>query len=196
MITFSQFNTGVENLDGQARAVRGVVGAGLIAFVMTTPDAPLGWYAVLPLLAIVPIFSAISGWDPLKHLLRHAGFSRRALNLSASVRWLLGAVGVAMIGSVYVAAYLDITLGLLTVLPILGIYPVFAAIAGMDPITALYNLDWDWLDRERTEPQSTQRKAQPSTFNVIHGTRTRATGEEQKQGSQKQRSHKKRSKAA
>ena len=190
MTTFSQFNTGVENLDGQARTVRGVVGAGLIAFVMTTPDAPLGWYAVLPLLAILPIFSAITGWDPLKYLLRHAGFSRRALNLSAAVRWLLGAVGVAMIGSVYVAAYLDITLGLLTVLPILGIYPVFAAIAGMDPITALYNLDRDWLDREWTEPQTAERQAQPSTFNVIHGTRTGVTDEDQKQGSQKQGSQK------
>ena len=186
MISFSQFDTGVENLDGQARIVRGVVGIGLIAFVMTTPDAPLGWYAVLPLLAIVPIFSAITGWDLLKHLLRHAGFSRRALNLSAAVRWMLGAVGVAMIGSVYAAAYLDITLGLLTVLPILGIYPVFAAIAGMDPITALYNLDRDWLNGERTEPQTAQRAIQPSTFNVIHGSRTKATGEEQKQDSQKQ----------
>ena len=139
MTNLTTLNTGAENVDKDSRLVRGLLGAGLIAFVMTTPEAPLGWYAILPLLAILPIFTAITGWDPVKAFFQHSIISRHALHISRPVRWLVGAVGVAMIGSVYVASYIGSSLGLLAVLPILGIYPVFAAIAGMDPITALYN---------------------------------------------------------
>jgi hypothetical protein len=168
-------NTGVENLDKHSRALRLLIGAGLIAFVMTTPQAPLGWYAVLPLLAIFPIFTAIIGWDPLKALFLHSGFSRRALNFSRPVRWVVGATGVALIGSVYVAAYLGVSLGLLMVLPIVGIYPLFAAIAGMDPVTALYNLDREWI-----ATQDTDDARQAAAFDVIHGSKISTAEQEHK----------------
>lgn len=163
-LTISQ--TGVENLDKNSRAVRLAIGAGLIAFVMTTPQAPLGWYAVLPLLAVFPVFTAIVGWDPLKAFFQHSAVSRRALNFSRPVRWALGTLGVVLIGSVYVASYLDVSLGAWMVLPIVAIYPVFAAIAGMDPVTALYNLDRPWEEIE--EGGETQ---QASAFGVIHGSK-------------------------
>ncbi|WP_455212527.1 YgaP family membrane protein [Kaarinaea lacus] len=165
--------TGVENLDKHSRVARGLLGAGLIAFVMTTPEAPLGWYAILPLIAILPIFSAITGWDPVKAFFRHSRINRWALHFSRPLRLLVGAVGVAMIGSVYVASYMGASLGLLTILPILGIYPVFAAIAGMDPITALYNLDRDWVESEEVGQET-----QSIEFSVIKGRQTTDTEQE------------------
>jgi hypothetical protein len=168
--------TGVENLDKYSRAMRALIGAGLVAYVMITPQAPLGWYAVLPLLAVYPLFTAITAWDPIKALFRHSSFSRRALHFSRSVRFVVGAVGVALIGSVYVAAYLGVSLGAWAVLPILGIYPMFAAIAGMDPITALYNLDRDWI-----EPQQASVKPQSATFGVIKGSKSTVSEQEDKQ---------------
>jgi hypothetical protein len=173
MISVTISKTGVENLGMQSRAARLLIGAGFIAFVMTTPQAPLGWYAVLPLLAVFPIFTAIIGWDPLKAFFQHASVTRRALNFSRPARWIVGATGVALIGTVYVAAYLDISLGLLMVLPILGIYPVFAAIAGMDPVTALCNLDREWVETQDASD------AQPAAaFDVIHGSKTSAAEQE------------------
>jgi len=159
--------TGVENLDKSSRLFRLLVGAGLIAFVMTTPDAPLGWYAVLPLLAVFPIFSAITGWDPLKALFTHRTTTRWALSFSLPTRLAIGAIGVAMIASVYVAAYVGASLGWLVILPIVGIYPVFAAIAGMDPITALYNLDRG-LERDMEAVEAPTVIGQPA-FGVIKG---------------------------
>ena len=178
MINLPISETGVENLDNQSRAVRALLGAGLIAVVMTTPEAPLGWYAVLPLLAIFPIFTAITGWDPVKAFFRHATISHRALNFSGALRVIASVVGVSLIGSVYVASYLDISLGVWTILPILGIYPVFAAIAGMDPITALYNLDRDWY-----EPEAASSKPQATVFGVVNGRKSSELQSEEQQHS-------------
>jgi hypothetical protein len=130
----------------------------------------------LPLLAVYPLFTAITGWTPVKALFRHSSFSRQALSFSRPVRFVVGAVGVALIGSVYVAAYLGVSLGAWAVLPILGIYPVSAAIAGMDPITALYNLDRDWI-----EPQQVSGKQQSATFSVIEGSQPTVSEQEDKQ---------------
>jgi len=177
MINLPISKTGVENLDKQSRAVRALIGAGLIVFVMTTPEAPLGWYAILPLLAVYPIFSAITGWDPVKAFFRHSSISRKALNFSRTLRVISGVLGASLIGSVYVASYLDISLGLWAILPILGIYPMFAAIAGMDPITALCNLDREWSESETvSQPQAT-------TFGVIKGSKASASETEEQQHS-------------
>ena len=40
-----------------------VLSIALISVTLST-QGPLGWYAVLPLLAIVPGISALIGWDP------------------------------------------------------------------------------------------------------------------------------------
>lgn len=176
MIKYSISQTGVENLDTHSRAVRALVGAGLIVFVMTTPEAPLGWYTILPLLAVYPIFSSITGWDPVKAFFRHPNISRRALHFSGLLRVVAGVLGVSLIGSVYVASYLGTSLGVFAVLPILGIYPVFAAIAGMDPVTALYNLDHSW-DEAETSSQTSQ------AFSIIDGRKPLASEHEEQQHS-------------
>ena len=54
-----------ENLNGGQRLNRIIFGFALILFTMLTSTAPLGWYAILPLLATYPIFSGIYGNDPV-----------------------------------------------------------------------------------------------------------------------------------
>ena len=44
-------------------------GAVLIGITMTTSTTPLGWLAVLPLLAILPIISGLIGFDPVSSFL-------------------------------------------------------------------------------------------------------------------------------
>ncbi|MDH5327920.1 MAG: DUF2892 domain-containing protein [Gammaproteobacteria bacterium] len=120
----------VGNLSTVSRLVRVGAGATLIGVTMTTTATPLGWLALLPLLAIYPMFTAVTGWSPLKALLGSQG------ELSTPVRVVAATVGIAAIGSVYVVTA---PLGNLAVLPLLGIYPVFAAIAGVEPLTALFS---------------------------------------------------------
>lgn len=52
-------------LNGYERFNRVAVGAVLIVFTMLTPATPLGWLAVLPLVATLPIFSGLFGYDPV-----------------------------------------------------------------------------------------------------------------------------------
>ena len=56
----------IVNLGTAGRLARGLIGAVLIGVVMVQTD-PLGWLAILPLIAVYPIFSAITGVDPVRH---------------------------------------------------------------------------------------------------------------------------------
>ena len=52
-------------LKSTERAIRIVIGTGLIVFTMLTSVTPLGLFALLPLIATYPIFSGVYGYDPL-----------------------------------------------------------------------------------------------------------------------------------
>ncbi|MDH5327893.1 MAG: DUF2892 domain-containing protein [Gammaproteobacteria bacterium] len=126
----------VENLSRTSRLTRAMFGAVLIGYTMQTTVSPLGWLAVLPLLAIFPVFSAITGWSPVIALVAKLKTNTVAdTRLSTYTRVLLGAFGATAIGSVYVASA---PLGALAVLPLIGIYPVLAAILGEEPLSALF----------------------------------------------------------
>jgi hypothetical protein len=173
-------NTGVENLSNVSRAIRGSIGVGLIAFVMTTLAAPLGWYALLPLLAVYPIFTAIVGWDPAKAFFQNTAVARRGLRLSKPVRLVLGATGASLIGSVYVAAFFGGSLGLLALLPLIGIYPIAAAITGVDLITALYNMDNTLVDVKQPSNIAATSFQRPAVFEVIRGHKAAVKRREEK----------------
>jgi hypothetical protein len=55
----------IETLSPIQRFNRIAFGAVLIGITMATGTAPLGWLAVLPLLAILPIISGLIGFDPV-----------------------------------------------------------------------------------------------------------------------------------
>jgi hypothetical protein len=65
------------NLNRWDRATRIAGGFGLIAAVMFTEASPLGWWMVLPLLAVYPVLTGGMGNDPLLDLLRIQRMQRR-----------------------------------------------------------------------------------------------------------------------
>lgn len=59
-----------ENLTTTQRVNRILFGAAMIVFTMAINVAPLGWFAILPLLATYPIFAGVYGSDPVTTLAR------------------------------------------------------------------------------------------------------------------------------
>lgn len=64
----------LSNIQRFNRLLAGIV---LIAFTLLSNATPLGWLAVLPLLATYPLFSALYGYDPV-----YEQIIRRALNIA------------------------------------------------------------------------------------------------------------------
>ena len=59
-----------ENLTVSQRLNRILFGAALIIFTMLASATPLGWLAILPLLATYPIFTGVYGFDPVADFAR------------------------------------------------------------------------------------------------------------------------------
>ena len=59
-----------ENLSVSQRLNRILFGAAMIIFTMLASATPLGWFAILPLLATYPIFTGIYGTDPVVEFAR------------------------------------------------------------------------------------------------------------------------------
>lgn len=139
-------------LDISSRIFRGILGLGFIAYVMSSPATPLGWLAVLPLIAIVPIFTAVTGWDPLYAFLQNKTVAKHALNYSPAARTILIIFGILAIGSAYFVHEINGVIGYWAIFPLAAVYPLFSAIIGQDPLVALYNLDnvQDRQPEERT----------------------------------------------
>ena len=53
------------------RVNRCMIGAVLILGTMAAPVAPLGWLAVLPLIATLPVFAGMFGVDPVSKIISH-----------------------------------------------------------------------------------------------------------------------------
>jgi len=135
MATLISTNESTTNISQTSRIVRFGIGAAMILSVMEPSVGTLGNMAYLPLFAIYFIFSALTGWDPVRAMFVHE--EDGAINLSKPVRVALFSSGVLMIASVFVASANP--LGLFAMLPLIGIYPIFAAIIGSDPIDVIVN---------------------------------------------------------
>ena len=123
----------VENLTASERVLRALAGSVFILYTMNASVTPLGWLAVLPLLAVYPIFTAITGWSPIRFLFNKQDNQSRTLSTVQRSAW--GLTGAAAIGSVYMVSG---PLGGFAVLPLLGIYPVLVAILGEEPVSTLF----------------------------------------------------------
>lgn len=61
----------IYQLKTSQRINRVLVGTVLILATMLTPVSPLGWIAVLPLVATYPIFCGMFGFDPVAGFINH-----------------------------------------------------------------------------------------------------------------------------
>ncbi len=120
------------NLTPSQRYARAAAALVMLIYPMITVASPLGLIALLPLIAIYPMFSAVVGWDPVRYVLS----GDKDLGISQTVaRAGLVIVGTGLIGATMFATVNP--LGGLIILALLGIAPIFVAIFGENPVIAL-----------------------------------------------------------
>lgn len=118
----------------RTRMLRAVVALIMVAYPALGDGATMGVFALLPLIAIYPMYTAVVGWDPVKYFMDVAEPLGRAVQLQWAARLVL-----AIIGSVMIGATLTVhgELGWFGLLALLAIGPVFIAIIGENPLHAL-----------------------------------------------------------
>lgn len=110
------------------RAARIAVGIALITAAAVAPS-PLGWAAVLPLIAIYPILSGIMGLEPLRFPFAYG---------SAGYRTAQFTIGGVLVGSAFVTSHFSgVPAEVFTLLPLAGIYYVLAGIMGRAPLASM-----------------------------------------------------------
>jgi hypothetical protein len=136
---------GFTNLTTGERSFRTALGLGLIATVMVA-EGPLGYLALVPLLATYPLMTATLAWDPVYWMLT-AG-NKGARMADDTVLMLFSSpkgdgmihertaerierlvVGGALVGVPFVT---EGFLGWQAIFPLLGIYPLMSAALGID----------------------------------------------------------------
>jgi hypothetical protein len=114
------------------RITRSVIGAGLIGITMAA-SGPLGYLALLPLIAIYPLTTAMLGEDPVDGLVTRwlGGYGDHCFR--PSTRLALLAVGAGAIGVVMGSTQGLASLGIIA---LLSVYPIMAGLFGEDLFTA------------------------------------------------------------
>lgn len=121
------------DLSKSERTARASAALIMLIYPMITSAAPLGLISLLPLIAVYPMYSAIVGWDPVRYVLGNLeskGVSRLVARAG------LGIIGTGLIATTMLANVSP--LGGLVVLSLAGILPIFIAIFGENPVTALF----------------------------------------------------------
>jgi hypothetical protein len=126
MNTIANQNTGINTLTFVERVLRVTVGSAFIGSIFTATATVLDWQVVLPLLGSYAVVSGMTGTGILRSFLD----SRPALYRGVQI-----ALSVGLISTVFI----DNTapLGLIAILPIIGIYAAFAALLGQSPVNAV-----------------------------------------------------------
>ncbi len=122
--------TNSHNLDRNQQVSRMILAFTLLGITVAAPVTALGWYSVLPLVAIYPLVTGLIGWDPCYDLLeigKETGFDGR---LRTSSRVELAVVGIGLIGSAFVLP--ETVHGTFAVLALAGIFPALCAMIGED----------------------------------------------------------------
>lgn len=119
-------------LSTSQRVARAGAALVMLFYPMTTAASPLGLIALLPLIAIYPMFSAIVGWDPVRYVLY--GDNDWCISQTVARAGLI-VIGTGLIGATLLSeAY---PMGGLVILALVGTLPIFVAILGENPVSAL-----------------------------------------------------------
>lgn len=129
--------TDFTNISPTQRVARVLLGTAMIGAAMIAPVESFGYLALLPLLAILPITTAIIGFCPAYFATSRRGVVNPEAELSITAQIELGVIGTALIGILYVVPYE--TMGGFTVFALVGLAPLLIALMGTDPIVALQN---------------------------------------------------------
>ena len=140
MNTTTTTSNRVENISATGRVIRFSVGAAMIAPLFFI-SGPIGGFAILALLAILPVLCGIDGFCPLTAWYERVS-SVAHTRMSNIQRGSYAGVAIALIGSVFVVPVQP--LGALAVLPLLGIYPAIVALFGAELFS-------EWLSSFRVQ---------------------------------------------
>ena len=115
-------------LNTASRVRRVAIGSIFIGIVMNT-SGPLGYLAVLPLLAVYPILTGLFGEDPVDSLLANwqGGFEGECFRPSSRIALL--ALGGTAIGAVMISPE---NVGIRAALALVSVYPIMAGLFGED----------------------------------------------------------------
>lgn len=126
MTTTETLNVFQPNLYRGERIARVTLGAAMIGTVYLADTGALGWEALLPLLAIYPIFTGLIGFDPIRNILQ-----------PTSIGYRLGsAVASAML--IAATAFATAPLGLNAAWALIGVIPMVAAVTGRSAASLLF----------------------------------------------------------
>ena len=118
----------------RTRLVRAIAALVMVGYPMVSGGTPIGIFALLPLIAIYPMYTAVVGWDPVKFLMEVAEPKGRSAQLQWAARFVLAMTGVVMIGTTLTISG---EVGWYGLLALFAIVPVFIAIMGENPVDAL-----------------------------------------------------------
>jgi hypothetical protein len=119
-------NTGTNTLTFTERVLRVAVGSAGIGSIFTTTASVLGWQVVLPLIGSYAVVSGMTGTGILRSFLGDSSALYRGVQIALSA---------GLIGTVFIAN--TAPLGLIAILPIVGIYTALAALLGQSPVSAV-----------------------------------------------------------
>jgi hypothetical protein len=122
------------NITTLSRMMRAATAIVMLGYPMFVETNPLGIIALLPLIAIYPMFTAVVGWDPLRFIMETSQAQGRIRQLRFVGRFVLLLVGATMLGVTLTKSGL---VGLYALLALAAIVPIFIAILGEDPLEAL-----------------------------------------------------------
>jgi len=138
-----------ENITVGGRFLRFALGAALMIPVFTL-SGHLGGWAVLTLLAVFPIISAIYGYCPLVNWVRNLA-QNRDVQLGTDQRIEYGLLAAVLIASVFVASG---PVGFWLLLPLLGIYPAALAMFGEKLVSAVIASGLDHVEQAPVQKTS------------------------------------------
>lgn len=119
-------NTGTKTLTFIERILRVAVGSAFIGSIFATSDTVLLWQVMLPLLGSYAVVSGITGISIVRSFLDEQPALYRGFQLVLSA---------VLVGTVFFVK--TSPLGLLVLLPMVGIYNALAAVLGQSPVNAL-----------------------------------------------------------
>jgi hypothetical protein len=121
-------DTSTDRLTPTERVARVAIGIGLLSSVAVA-DGPLGWAAILPLLAIYPVLTGVMGIEPARTFFERDSVAYRAAQLT---------VGGTLVGSVFVTSqFAAVPMEVLAIVPLIGVYYVLAGILGRAPLASV-----------------------------------------------------------
>ena len=137
MTTQSNFNQNEGYITLAERVARAITALVMLAYPMLAGESPINLVALLPLIAIYPMYTAIVGWDPVAFVVASAKEQGKYALIKLAARIFLFSMGAVLIGAtLLVASSLD-SLGNFSVLALVAILPIYVAIFGENPLLAL-----------------------------------------------------------